>query len=197
MRSKVAICTPMHGDAKAGFVDSLAGLLLAGTRAGHELRFCRCASSSVVRARTELVRVALDWGAEHLLWLDSDQTFPTNTLTRLLAIGRPVVGCNISTRSEPLRPTARDKDDKLVFTRADQAKRGLVEEVGYLGFGVMLTAAEIFRKLPQPWFLMPNENGTILGEDYYFCRQARAAGYSVFVDHGLSAKVGHIGERCS
>ncbi|MDB5722418.1 MAG: hypothetical protein JWP15_3036, partial [Alphaproteobacteria bacterium] len=37
MGSKVAICTPMHGDAKAGFVDSLAGLLLAGTRAGHEL----------------------------------------------------------------------------------------------------------------------------------------------------------------
>jgi hypothetical protein len=59
----------------------------------------------------------------------------------------------------------------------------------------MLTAGEVFRKRPQPWFLMPNEGGTILGEDYYFCREARRAGYSLYVDHALSTKVGHIGER--
>jgi hypothetical protein len=195
MGRKVAICTPMHGDAKAGYVDSLAGLLLAGTRDGHDLRFCRCASSSIVRARAELVRVALEWGADYLLWLDSDQTFPAHTLSRLLAIGRPIVGCNISTRTAPLRPTARDKADRLVFTDADQAARNVVQEVGLLGFGVMLTAAKVFRDIPEPWFLMPNEGGTIIGEDYYFCRQARAAGYKVYVDHGLSVHVGHIGEK--
>lgn len=195
MGGKVAICTPMHGDPKAGYVDSLAGLLLAGTEAGLQLRFCRCSSSNVVRARTELVRAALDWGADHLLWIDSDQTFPPNALTRLLAIGKPIVGCNISTRSEPPRPTAKDKAEAFVYTTADLAARNVVQEVGFLGFGLILTAAELFRKLAQPWFLMPMENGTILGEDYYFCRQARAAGYGLYVDHGLSVKVGHIGEK--
>lgn len=192
---KVAICTPLHGDPKAGFVNSLADLLLAKRAPGLELRFCRCSSSNVVRARTELVRVALEWGADHLLWLDSDQTFPASTLTRLLGIGQPIVGCNISTRAEPCQPNARDAGGQPIFTTPDAAARGVVQEVGWLGFGVLLTAAEVFAKLPEPWFLMPEEQGVIVGEDYYFCRQARAAGYRIYADHALSMQVGHIGER--
>lgn len=192
---KIAICTPLHGDPKAGYVNSLADLLLAARAPEIELRFCRCSSSNVVRARTELVRVALEWGADQLLWLDSDQTFPARTLTRLLSIGQPIVGCNISTRAEPCQPNARDHAGRPVFTTSDDAARGIVQEVGWIGFGVLLTAAEIFAKLPQPWFLMPDEQGTIMGEDYYFCRQARAAGYRIYADHALSMQVGHIGER--
>jgi hypothetical protein len=192
---KVAICTPLHGDPKAGYVSSLADLLLAARPPELELRYCRCSSSNVVRARTELARIALDWGADHLLWLDSDQTFPARTLTRLLSIGQPIVGCNISTRAEPCQPNARDHAGRPVFTTPEAAAGGIVQEVGRLGFGVLLTAAELFAKMPQPWFLMPDEQGTIMGEDYYFCRQARAAGYRIYADHALSMQVGHIGER--
>ena len=194
MGMKVAICTPLHGDPKAGFVNSLADLLLTATRAGLDLRFCRCSSSNVVRARTELVRIALDWEADHILWLDSDQTFPPFALKRLLSIGQPIVGCNISTRSDPPRPTAQDKAERPLYTNADLAERGIVQEVGFLGFGVILTASEVFRTIPQPWFLMPDAGGRILGEDYYFCQRARAAGYRIYADHALSMQVGHIGE---
>ncbi len=192
---KVAICTPLHGDPKAGYVNSLADLLLAPRASELELRYCRCSSSNVVRARTELARIALEWGADHLLWLDSDQTFPARALTRLLSIGQPIVGCNISTRAEPCQPNARDHAGRPIFTTAEAAAGGIVQEVGWLGFGLLLTAAEVFAKVPQPWFLMPDEQGTIVGEDYYFCRQARAAGYKIYADHALSMQVGHIGER--
>jgi GT2 family glycosyltransferase len=192
---KVAICTPLHGDPKAGYVNSLADLLLAARAPEVELRFCRCSSSNVVRARTELARIALEWGADHLLWLDSDQTFPPNTLARLLSTGQAIVGCNISTRAEPCQPTARDPSGRLVHTTPEEAARNVLQEVGSIGFGVLLTAAELFAKLPRPWFLMPDDQGTIIGEDYYFCRQARAAGYRIYVDQGLSMQIGHIGER--
>jgi hypothetical protein len=38
-------------------------------------------------------------------------------------------------------------------------------------------------------------NGAVVGEDFYFFRSLRAAGFKIYVDHDLSAEVGHVGQR--
>jgi hypothetical protein len=46
-----------------------------------------------------------------------------------------------------------------------------------------------------PWFdltYLP-EKGIFRGEDYAFCEKAKAAGYSLHIDHDISKEVMHVG----
>ena len=63
-------------------------------------------SSSVAKNREWLSNEAEKIGADWLLWLDSDQTFPADTLLRLLAHGLPLVGANYPQRGNS-RPAAK------------------------------------------------------------------------------------------
>ena len=61
--------------------------------------------------------------------------------------------------------------------------------------GVMMVKREVFEKVEQPWFAIPysTTGGHYIGEDVFFCRKAREAGYEILVDHALSQEVKHIG----
>ena len=63
-----------------------------------------------------------------------------------------------------------------------------------VGTGFLLINLDIFKKLKEPWFFWKtNEQGEVVeGEDYWFCRIAKEAGFEVWVD--LTIKVGHIGD---
>jgi len=63
-----------------------------------------------------------------------------------------------------------------------------VREVDGVGAACLCLSRDLLRAIPAPWFKF--EAG---GEDLYFCRKVRAAGYRVLVDtHVLP---GHIGEH--
>src|SRR3712207_5457752 len=49
--------------------------------------------------RNALVKDALDFEADYLLWLDADHHFPENSLLRLLRHNLPVIACNQQKRS--------------------------------------------------------------------------------------------------
>jgi hypothetical protein len=199
---KVAICTPCHSDTRASFTDSLGKMLIhagrqgacvAGQQMALDLELFMAGSADLAAIRELLAEMALAADADWLLWLDSDQTFPPDTLARLLAAGRPVVGCNIAQRSDPTGPTAsRIEDGALVpvWTDAAKAEQGEIERVDVIGLGVCLVSTALLRALPRPWFRFEPP-----GEDVYFCASLRAAGIHIFVDHGLSWEVGHIALR--
>jgi GT2 family glycosyltransferase len=140
-----------------------------------------------------LADIALEWGALWLLWLDADQTFPPDTLTRLLARRKAIVGANCRRRDpDKIVPTAYIEQDgglEPVLPSGDD-----VQEVANLGLAVCLTHANVFRKIGQPYFFdqMLPDGIHAIGEDVSFCRKARAAGFPVFVDHALSRAVGHM-----
>jgi hypothetical protein len=143
-------------------------------------------------AREELAERALAGGAEHILWLDDDQTFPPDTLLRLLAHTLPFVGANIRKRDPDnvVSASGQRRTSQFTGTRLAPTKPRPdgTEAVDLLGFGVTLTSAEIFRNLPQPWYIWRD------GEERYFCEQAIRAGFHPHVDHALSREVGHIAE---
>lgn len=142
--------------------------------------------------RQNLVLDAVTAGATHILFVDSDQTFPPDTVHQLACHDKLVVGANIVTKEIPARPCAYALDGSPCYT--DPASSGL-EEVAVCGTGLVLINTKIFGLIEPPIFLMPydEEKRIYLGEDVYFCNKLRKAGVRVYVDHDLSKKVGHIG----
>ena len=190
---KIAICTPVYGDTRAQFTDSLAQLLIHSGRR-HDLSYLTFMSSDLAGNRERLAEAALAQGADWLLWIDSDQTFPPDALERLLASGHEVVGCNYARRAFPSGPTARQFRGgawQPLFTDAANAAKGLTEPVHLLGLGLCLVRADVMRRIERPWFrLLPPQ-----GEDAYFFEKLHRAGVPVFVDHGLSWAIGHVGQH--
>ncbi len=214
---KIAICTPHYGDVTAEFAFSLARLV--GRTARTEIDFngevllptieLFLRSSSIVsQLRNILVRDALQWGANYLLWLDADQKFPEDALLRLLTLNLPAVGVNYPRRAPPHLPTATGLDGALVHTTEQRAWNGEVEQVLSLGFGCCLIDMTIFETLHRHalaegksgmWPLFDVEmvgDGTeIVGEDVFFFRRLHRAGVAVYLDHALSWSIGHVHQR--
>lgn len=218
---KIAICIPRYGDTKGDFTISLARMLVhtlsvqVGSPGGpvkFQIEIFTATSSDLPANRTELLRRAIEWQARYLLWLDTDHVFPPDALLRLLKHGLPVVGCNYARRSEPTGPTATrvDANGKLehVWTTAEKAKSGQLEEVAVLGLGLCLVDLLVLHDVkaqvekgvgwahwsPFDRKLLPGTNSR-MGEDASFFAELRDAGVKIWVDHGLSWQVGHLAER--
>lgn len=194
MDLKIGICIPSHGDWKMGFGYCLAQMCTHFTKADFEGEkeveiFCT-AGSILPEIRHKVLMDAIDWGATHILWLDTDMQFPKDTIHQLIGHNLPVVAANYSRRTFPIVPTAHN--GKCVYT--DDDSEGL-EEVNHAGMGVMMTDARVYSCIDAPYFFFerdPSGRG-VLGEDIYFCGKLREAGVKIFVDHDLSHHVGHIG----
>lgn len=150
--------------------------------------------------RQKLVQQALDNDATHLLFIDSDQTFPRDLVHRLVAHRKHVVACNIATKKLPSNPTARQYnpakwEGDLVYTT--EHSTGL-EEVWRVGTGIMLIDLNLFKREGMPdgdWFpqVWNPEIRDYNGEDWGFCRVLRDAGVKIHIDHDVSKEVGHMG----
>jgi hypothetical protein len=96
----------------------------------------------------------------------------------------------------PTGPTAQlykeNGERELVYTMPEST--GL-QEVGSVGMGVMLIKANVFAALSEPWFETPwrHDKRGYIGEDVFFCKKAREAGFKIWIDHDVSKEIGHIG----
>jgi hypothetical protein len=185
---KIALCVPVHDDTKTRFTMSLVAMVIHSLERGgvqFQSHFHH-RNSRIARAREILAEAALTGGADYILWLDADQTFPPDTLLRLLAHDLPFIGCNYRRRIPGKQVSA---SHKLVdgVPIGVEPRPGGIEPVDLLGFGVVLTKASMFGALTPPWF----SDGPF-GEDGYFSQQAAAAGFQPHIDHAI--KVGHISE---
>jgi hypothetical protein len=202
---KIAICIPTYGDTKAAFTASLAMMIQETLKQlpAVEFHVFMISSSILIQARTQLFLEAVKWQADYLLWLDADHIFPQNAVTRLLSRARDVVGVNYPRRDISAEPTAFRSAPadmvEMVWTTADKRDADLVEEVEYMGLGLVLINMRAMRRLgpsPLPLFHMEaRSDGTYLGEDVFFFRKLRSVGIGIFVDHSLSWEIGHIVEH--
>lgn len=202
--AKVLVGVPSMDTWKADFAMSLIYMVTYSARstpAGGPrvdmLRLWNSRGSLLPRQRTTLVKQALEMRATHILFLDSDMTFPANTLECLLSRGKSVVAANCAVKQIPSQPTARAKSDKpngeQVFTHTSSV--GL-ERVWRVGTGIMLVETRVFRQISEPWFPFGwnEETKEYVGEDWEFCKRLEAAEIPIYIDHSLSKSVGHIGD---
>lgn len=158
------------------------------------LTFKNKRGSILPQLRQQMVKEVLEQDVTHVLFIDSDQTFDPDILHRLLAWEKPIVACNVATKSFPSYPTARLEGHQLVYTTPTSPA---CKPVWRVGCGIMLVEAWVFKTLSKPWFDLTwlPEVEDFQGEDWYFCQKAQAAGIEVYVDHRASISVGHVGEH--
>lgn len=196
MSRSVAILVPARDTVMTSFAYDLARAMSFHTATTDDRVLLYTSHGTLIASqRMELAQQALAEKADYLLWLDSDMRFPRETIGHLILRDKPIVAANYSTRRMPVKPVAmRDVAGKIdrVFTAPES--QGL-EAVDYVGMGVMMAKREVFEKLDAPWFAIPfsTVGGHYIGEDVFFCRKAKEAGYEVLVDHDLSQHVKHIG----
>lgn len=159
----------------------------------QQIRFCSVVGSILPRQRRDIVKAMLAQSFSHVLFVDTDQVFPKDTLHRLLAAGKDIVGCNVAVKRIPSCPTARGFDRQPVYTDAGQT--GL-ERVWSVGCGVLLVKREVFEKIGLRCFEIKwrDDIQDYNGEDWGMLDAAREAGFDIWVDHGLSNEVGHVGD---
>jgi hypothetical protein len=195
------------GEPRGPFLSFLTTLALETERAnGTQVTIVNPRGSDLVGVRTTGARAALENGATHILWVDSDMIMKPDAALRLMAHDLPVVAANYVTRTTEFVPVSSDAEGQRVFS---VNKSGL-EEVNATGMGLFLTDAAVYRKMRFPWFghrwffagdkdpvqIGPPDNWgdwPATFEDAYFCDRIREAGYKIYIDHDLSLQVGHYG----
>jgi glycosyltransferase involved in cell wall biosynthesis len=186
---KVAICFPSADMVHADFALALAGLCNATPPL--ETPIVNNKSSIVAAARNDGVRRARELGCDHLLFLDSDMTFPRTTLHRLLVHREPIVGATYVKRVAPFALLGAALEP---HPTADA--RGLTE-MRRIPTGCLLIRMNVFDALARPYFryVTDETGGVIVGEDYVFCDRAREAGFRIWCDAALSLEIAHLGQQ--
>lgn len=190
---KVLIGVPSFDLLHADFCTSLAGMLMhrAYDRAMSrdvKIAYQNVKSTIIHSARALLVHSAIDGGCTHILFLDSDLTFPPNTLNRLIAHHQPFVCATYVKRHPPHGLLGRPTSPEFV-----PFPNGLVgmEEVP---LGCALIKLTVFDSVPRPHFsyIAGETPATDISEDIGFCRAVRAAGLPIYCDPALSRELGHL-----
>lgn len=160
--------------------------------------------TSILSHKRELVvQGALDTGATHILFLDSDQAFPPDLVHRLLRHGKKCVAANIATKTLPTMPTARKLNAKGTFSPVmprgpEESRENPLEAVHMVGCGIMLLSMAAIKALPDSKGLFPvswnKEISGYTGEDWNFVESLKRAGVQIWIDHDLSWDVGHMGQ---
>jgi hypothetical protein len=157
---------------------------------GKDIFFINPRTSVIQISRYEAVQKCLARGVDQIFFVDSDLTFPSNALERLLAHDVPIVAATYMQRRTPEVVLG------VPFEDISPSKTGLYKFFR-MPIGFSLIKAEVFDAIEPPWF--PVTWDPVLqehtSEDYNFCYSVRKAGYDLMVDLDLSHELGHIGTR--
>ena len=198
MIPRIGVCVPTRDLTSADFTWSLAKMIghfathFVGEGQAEIVSLFDC-GTLLPEMRNTLARHAIDMGCTHILWLDSDMTFPEDMIERLYGHGKPIIAASYSQRKDPAKPVAA-RDGKWLYTEEESTG---IERVDYAGMGAMLVETAVYEHLDKPWHMLGwnEKRQTAIGEDVYFCRKAAAIGAETWIDHDLSKEIGHVGYR--
>jgi len=143
-------------------------------------------------ARNQMVRVMLDNGSKWLLFLDDDVIPPADGYEKLMEVQNEIVSGVYWKRQGKIVPAAYFEAHPLP-TPVPHITGNLPIEVDMVGGGFLLIHRSVFERVKEPWFewkiyredLPPAER---VGEDFDFCRKAKAAGLRVVLHQGVRCK---------
>ena len=197
---RICILTP-HADYEsyAKFTKSLANMIAYSWM--HDLQIemiCNTERMVVDWARNDLARVVRNSPSpytgerySHVLWLDDDMVFDPSLGVYLAdeMDDYDMISGLYFGRSEPFPVVytrhnieAGDPYRHYPLLRVPSA----TFECDAVGFGAMLMRADVFDRVPEPWFTIDSRGG----EDIVFCKHARDHGIRIACAGGY--KLGHI-----
>lgn len=164
--------------------------------------FAMVTATLIYTARNLIAKKAIETGFDRVLWLDSDMTFPEDTLIRLSADmdeGADLVSGLYFTRKTPTVPCIQSevvwevKSDGWVETSATNYMdypKDQVFKIAGCGFGCVMTSVDLLKRMCEkygsPFYPLLG-----MGEDTTFCWRAKKDGVDLYCDSRV--KCGHIG----
>jgi hypothetical protein len=192
---RVAVCIPARDQMHTATTYSLWNLCELLARIGVESRLFISAGTLICNQRHNLVESAKEWGATHVMFIDSDIEFEPYHVVDLLEFDQPIVGAAYSKRVEPLLPTAwyniDDWDSWVKFDEVDETHI----QVEAMALGFCLIRMDVFDIIPKPWFVLGYHEGQYTGEDIEFFRMCNEQGFKIWLDVQTSCEIGHIGSK--
>lgn len=199
---KLLIAIPTAGMVCMDMTYSLVNACVAITRKPPPFDFGWALSttcgSNWIENREKLAEMLLERDATHLCFIDDDMVFSDAVIPRLVSRIHTdkldIVTANYMVKEEPPTTfTAIGLNGERVRTTVESTG---IEEIAANGFGVSIISAEVFKKVPQPWFLPTwTKDFGYSTEDVPFFRKAREAGFKVWLDHDASKAVAHAGRK--
>jgi GT2 family glycosyltransferase len=152
------------------------------------------------KARNVVVDKFLASDRDWLLTVDTDVILPACVVTRLMSRGLPLVGALIYVNQQPPFPQIYDQiadfsyGDMGIFQVRQKWEPGELLKADGTGAGCMLIHREVFEAIhgnpPFRWYQHEFIGNEMFGEDFTFCRRAKAAGFQLYIDTSVHA--GHI-----
>lgn len=197
-KNRVFIAVPSGDMVQARFTASLVGLLAISLHHAEEMDleiyYGNQISSRITENRNTLVKMAEEKDATHILFIDSDMTFPAGALLELLTHDRDIIGATASKRREEDAGKAIGitlKPDDVVSNLGNR-----LVPMQLMGLPFTLIKMDVFKKLVKPYFAEPfDHNGDVVPEDNFFYINAFRAGFEILCDTALSMQMGHWGVK--
>lgn len=147
--------------------------------------------------RNNIVSAAKKYNCSHVLFLDVDHEHSPLTIVHLLSHNLPIVSGLNFMRVPPFEP-CMFKGIINKYETITEWEEGELIEVDSVGAASLMVKMEVFDKIGSPFFsFMKNPSADVpfdIGEDVYFMNKCKKAGYSIFVDTGLTNKhYGYVG----
>ena len=145
---KISILVPTRDMVHSQFAFSLTQLVKTTEKSNIETYVFFDSSTILLNQRERLVKMAMEVESDYILWLDSDMTFPSTTLLRLLSHEKDIVGCNYLKRSKPVKPVAYTNVGDWDSWVPMETKDELVKVEG-VGMGCILMKTDLFKQLDE------------------------------------------------
>ena len=186
-KKRVCVAFPSGDLVNVRFVKSLLDLFHYSS-GSIDIFWSNFVGSRITENRNNLVRMAQEGSADYILFIDSDMTFPPDSLVRLLSHDMDIVCATASKRNEECRDMIGIPTDS-----ADGITSKVLVEMESIGLPFMLIKMSVFDKIKKPYFAEPENGEDLIPEDAYFCNKVRGERFRIFCDLPLSLHMGHLG----
>lgn len=185
---KLLIAIPCGDTVRFEFAESLSNLSKRLAKEGIDFTIRFHEGSLVYAAREALSDEAVN-DYTHVLWLDSDMVFEDNIFDLLLSANKPFISGIYRDRRGEMRLAIFKKNKK--YERFVDIPDD-VFEIGYCGFGCVLTSVDVLKQVRGHHFTcFTPMNG--VGEDIAFCERWTSLGGKIYAHPKVL--LGHISHQ--
>jgi hypothetical protein len=193
--ARIAVCIPARDQMHTATAFHLYNLAHVLTKLGIDHKAFVSHGTLIANQRHELVCSAKEWGATHVMFIDSDIEFQPEHVIKLLEFDEPIVAAAYSKRVEPIITTAWTKIDDW-STHVDPLKQTDSHiRVQAIALGFCLIKITVFDQVSLPWFQLGFHNGEYTGEDIEFFRKCNQEKIPVWMDVQTTLELGHLGTK--
>ena len=189
---KIMLAVPCMDQVPVPFCQSLAMLQKVG-----ECTLAMKAGSLIYTSRNDLATNAVQSDMDYVFWMDSDMSFPPDTLVRMMETLQKhdldILTGLYFRRVPPYSPVLFDQLEMRRNICCWSEFKSIPDElfeVGGCGFGCVLMRTEVFLSVQSKHGNMFAPIGNN-GEDIAFCIRARDCGYKIWCDPSIIC--GHVG----